>query len=467
MRKITTSNPATGEPLAEYTLHENARVDAILDHAQTAFTNWRRTPMAERAARMQRLSELLKERADELAQIMCREMGKPLKEGRAEANKCAWVCAYYAEHADAFLRNEPIASDAAESYVAFEPLGLVLAIMPWNFPLWQVFRFAAPALMAGNVGVLKHASNVPECALAIEHLFQQAGFIEHVFSTLLIDSDQTQALIDDDRIQAVTLTGSHSAGKAVAARAGAALKKVVLELGGSDPYVILDDADLDHAARICVQSRLINGGQSCIAAKRFIVTEKNRAAFETKVVEEMQKARMGDPTKESTQIGPQARADLRDALHRQVEDSVAQGARCLLGGVIPDGKGAYYPPTVLTDVRRGMPAYEEELFGPVAAIISVADEKEAIVTANDTSFGLGAALFTRDVQKGKRIAEQELQAGCCFVNDFVKSDPRLPFGGIKQSGFGRELSHYGIKEFVNIKTVYISPTTWDEEAQTS
>jgi len=327
--------------------------------------------------------------------------------------------------------------------------------MPWNFPFWQVLRFAAPALMAGNTALLKHASNVPGCALAIEGLFERAGFPPNVFRTLFISSAKVHPIIADPRISAITLTGSTPAGRAVAESAGRALKKTVLELGGSDPYVILADADLDRAVAACAVSRLINGGQSCIAAKRFIVVDKIRPAFEQALTKHMGSVRMGDPKQEETQLGPQARHDLRDDLHRQVQQSLAQGARLLLGGEIPDDPGAYYPPTVLTDVAKGVPAYDQELFGPVAAIVPVADRKQAIAAANDTPFGLGAAVFTANTSIGRQIAEHELDAGCCFVNDFVRSDPRLPFGGIKESGYGRELGPHGIREFTNLKTVVL------------
>jgi succinate-semialdehyde dehydrogenase/glutarate-semialdehyde dehydrogenase len=327
--------------------------------------------------------------------------------------------------------------------------------MPWNFPFWQVFRFAAPALMAGNTAVLKHASNVPGCALAIEDVFREAGFPGNVFHTLLAGSSQVDSIIEHPLVRAVTLTGSTPAGRAVAAKAGERLKKTVLELGGSDPYVVLDDADLELAAATCVASRLINSGQSCIAAKRFIVTEKNRGEFERRFVERMKAVRMGNPLDETTQVGPQARRDLRDDLQRQVDESLARGARLLLGGHVPEGPGAFYPPTVLTDVRPGMPAYDEELFGPVAAIIAVADEEEALRVANDSAFGLGAALFSRNVARARQLAAERIEAGTVVVNTFVRSDPRLPFGGIKESGYGRELSHFGIREFVNVKTVYV------------
>ena len=340
--------------------------------------------------------------------------------------------------------------------MAHRPLGTVLAVMPWNFPLWQVFRFAAPALMAGNTGLLKHAANVPGCALAIESILREAGFPEHAFRTLLIDSAQVRAVIRHKAVAAVTLTGSTGAGRAVGKQAGDRLKPSVLELGGSDPYLILADADLDRAVESCVASRLINSGQSCIAAKRFIVVEKVREEFEERFVARMRRARTGDPMQETTDVGPMARRDLRDELHDQVRRSIDAGARCLLGGERPDGPGAHYPPTVLTDVTRKSPAHKEELFGPVAAIMPVKTEKAAIKAANDSVFGLGAAVFTRDVERGERIARDELQAGACFVNAFVKSDPRLPFGGIKESGYGRELSHHGIRDFVNVKTVYVA-----------
>jgi succinate-semialdehyde dehydrogenase / glutarate-semialdehyde dehydrogenase len=453
--KITTINPATNEPIRDYTLLESAEVRKILTASNRAYTKWRRTSFAERAELMRAAGRVLRERAPEFARLMTAEMGKPVKSARAEAEKCALVCDYYAEHAESMLGRESIATEASNSFACFEPLGVVLAVMPWNFPFWQVFRFAAPALMAGNVGVLKHASNVPGCALAIEEVFRQAGFPADVFRTLLIDNRTAKAVIKNKYVRAVTLTGSTAAGQSVAATAGKALKKSVLELGGSDPYLILADADIEAAAAACATSRLINSGQSCIAAKRFIVVESVREEFERRFVAHMSAAKMGDPMNEEHTIGPQARHDLRDELHDQVQKSIAKGARCLLGGQIPAGPGAYYPPTVLTDVKKGMVAYHEELFGPVASIIPVKNERAAIQVANDSIFGLGAAVFTRDVARGERIAATELEAGCCFVNDFVKSDPRLPFGGIKTSGYGRELSHYGIKEFVNIKTVSV------------
>jgi len=432
-----------------------AEVRAAVEASHRAFVDWRRTEFSERAALMRKAAAVLRDRRESYARLMADEMGKPITGGRAEVDKCALVCDYYAEGAAAFLADEEIASDATHSFVTYQPLGVVLAVMPWNFPFWQVFRFAAPALMAGNAGVLKHASNVPGSALAIEEVFRDAGFPEHLFRTLLIGSAQVEAVIANPLVKAVTLTGSTPAGRAVARKAGEMLKKTVLELGGSDPYVILEDAEIEAAAAICAASRVINSGQSCIAAKRFIVVESQRKRFEELFVAEMKAQKMGDPLEEDTVVGPQARRDLRDDLHRQVRDSIALGARCLLGGEVPDGPGAYYPPTVLTDLRRGMPAYHEELFGPVAALIPVADEAEAIRVANDSVFGLGAAVFTADAARGERIAAEQIEAGSCFVNTFVRSDPRLPFGGIKESGYGRELSYFGIREFVNVKTVYV------------
>lgn len=453
---IVAVNPATNEQIREYDEHGPDEVKEIITAANAAYENWQHTSFAQRAELMRAAAHILRQKAGEFARLMTEEMGKPIKDGRAEAEKCAWVCDYYADNAEKFLERELVETDAKKSFVTFQPLGVVLAIMPWNFPFWQVFRFAAPNLMAGNVGLLKHASNVPGCALTIESIFRAAGFPDNVFRSLMVGSDQVDAIIENPLVRAVTLTGSTPAGRAVAKKAGEMIKKTVLELGGSDAYVILDDADMQLAVNTCVSSRLINSGQSCIAAKRFIVTEKNREEFERLYVQRMRVANMGDPMQEETEVGPQARADLRDDLHRQVQDSIQNGAKLLLGGQIPDGPGAYYPPTVLTNVKKGMPAYDEELFGPVAAIIPVADEDEAIRVANDSVFGLGAAVFTRDIQRGEHIAANKLQAGACFVNSFVKSDPRLPFGGIKESGYGRELAVYGIKEFVNIKSVYIS-----------
>jgi len=454
--KIVSVNPATGEAIREYDEIPPEGVSRAVEESHEAFLAWRRTGFPERAALMKKAARVLRENAAEYAKLMALEMGKPVRDGRAEVEKCAWVCEYYAENAERFLQPETIETEAAESFVAFQPLGVVLAVMPWNFPLWQVFRFAAPGLMAGNAGLLKHASNVPGCALAIEDIFREAGFPEGVFRTLLIGSGQVGSVIEHPLVRAATLTGSTPAGSSVAKKAGEMLKKTVLELGGSDPYVVLEDADIEAAVASCVTSRLINTGQSCIAAKRFVVVEPVRKRFEELYLGELRSRKVGDPMDENTVVGPMARRDLRDELHDQVKRSIEMGARCLLGGEIPEGPGAYYPPTLLTDVEKGMPVYEEEVFGPVAAIIPVRDEEEAIRVANDSVFGLGAAVFTGDLAKGRRIASEELEAGCCFVNDFVRSDPRLPFGGVKQSGYGRELSHYGIKEFVNVKTVVVN-----------
>jgi succinate-semialdehyde dehydrogenase/glutarate-semialdehyde dehydrogenase len=404
---------------------------------------------------MMNASNILRVKKEEYSKLMTLEMGKPIAQSRAEVEKCAWVCEYYAENAEKFLGDELISTDASKSFVSFQPLGIVLAVMPWNFPFWQVFRFAAPGLMAGNAGILKHASNVSGCALAIEEVFREAGFPENLFSTILVPSSQMEEVIKNEKIKAVTLTGSVPAGKAVAKTAGSVLKKTVMELGGSDPYLILEDADLEMASDTCVTARLINGGQSCIAAKRFIVVEKVYDSFEKLYLEKMKSKKMGDPFDEANHIGPQASVPLRDELHLQVEKSIELGAKLLLGGKIPEMRGAWYPPTVLTNVKKGMPAYDEELFGPVAALIKAKDEAEAIEIANDSIFGLGAAVFTKDVNRGEKIAKEKIEAGCCFVNAFVKSDPRLPFGGIKESGYGRELSSFGIREFVNIKSVFV------------
>ncbi|TFB10699.1 NAD-dependent succinate-semialdehyde dehydrogenase [Candidatus Marinimicrobia bacterium MT.SAG.3] len=452
---IEAVNPATGETIRQYEEFTSEEVKGIIEQAHEDFLSWRRTSFAERAKLMKSVAQVLRDDKEEYATLMALEMGKPIAAGRSEVEKCAWVCDYYADLAETFLKPEEISTDASKSFVMFQPLGVVLAVMPWNFPFWQLFRFAAPALMAGNAGVLKHASNVPGCALAIEQVFQKASFPKNIFRTLLVGSRQVEAIIENPLVRAVTLTGSIAAGKAVARKAGEVIKKTVLELGGSDPYLILEDADIVTTVTTCVTSRLINAGQSCIAAKRFVVVESQKKQFEELFVEQMRSQIMGDPMDENTTVGPQARHDLRDDLHRQVQESIEKGAKCLLGGEVPDGKGAYYPPTVLTDVKKGIPAYEEELFGPVAAIIPVQDEEEAIRVANDSAFGLGAAVFTEDVERGERIAATELEAGCCFVNASVKSDPRLPFGGVKESGYGRELSNYGIKEFVNIKTVFV------------
>jgi succinate-semialdehyde dehydrogenase/glutarate-semialdehyde dehydrogenase len=448
-------NPANGEIIKEYEELTLQEVEKIISQMNLEQQKWKSKSFSEKSTLMKKAAEILRENADNYAKLMALEMGKPIKSGRAEANKCAWVCDYYAENAETFLKPEMVETDADKSFVSFQPLGIIFAIMPWNFPFWQVFRFAAPALMAGNAGLLKHAPNVPGCALAIEEVFHKARFPNHIFRSLIIDVILAKKIIENPLIRAVTITGSTRAGKAVAAEAGAMVKKCVLELGGSDPYIILEDALIEDSVQTSVASRLINSGQSCIAAKRFIIVEKVYDEFEKQFVEEMKKYKMGDPLEEDTNIGPQARFDLRDELHRQVTESVEKGAKILMGGKIPDLAGAYYPQTVLTNVSKGMPAFDEELFGPVASLIKVKDEEEAIKVANKTEFGLGAAVFTKDIKKGERIATEDLEAGVCFVNEFVRSDPRLPFGGIKESGYGRELSHHGIKEFMNIKTIYI------------
>jgi succinate-semialdehyde dehydrogenase/glutarate-semialdehyde dehydrogenase len=391
---------------------------------------------------------------------MALEMGKPLAQGRSEVEKCAWVCEYYAENAATFLADEPIETDASRSYVHYEGLGIVLAIMPWNFPLWQLFRFGAPALMAGNGILLKHAPSVPGCALAIESILREAlecaGAPPALVANAFLSIELSGRAIEAPEVRAVTLTGSTRAGKAIAARAGAALKKVVLELGGSDPYVILEDADMEAAVNACVAGRMLNSGQSCIAAKRWIVVDAVRAEFETRVHVALAALVLGAPRDENVSVGPMARVDLRDELHRQVEQSVAAGAKLVLGGKVPDRPGAWYPPTLLVDVCPGMPAFDEELFGPVGALVAARDEAHAIELANRTPYGLGAAVLTGDVARGERIAREQLAAGSCFVNAFVRSDPRLPFGGIKDSGYGRELGPHGIREFVNAKTIYVA-----------
>lgn len=448
-------NPFTAETVQTYREYTTPEINRILQQADDAYKLWRQTSFDHRAQRMKNLQALLLQKRDSLAVLMVSEMGKAVREALGEIDKCALACGYYAENSEAFLRNEVVQTAASESYICYQPIGTILAVMPWNFPFWQVFRFLAPALMAGNTGVLKHASNVSGCALAIEQLVAEAGFPENVFRTLLIGSTEVKAVIESPFIKAVTLTGSTPAGIAVAAAAGASLKKSVLELGGSDPYLILEDADLFTAAKLCVTSRLLNAGQSCIGAKRFIIADSIYDAFKAEFVRLMAAATYGDPLDPQTTIGPLARTDLRDELHLQVETSRKMGATVLLGGFIPEGNAAFYPPTVLENVSPGMPAYHEELFGPVAVLYRFKTIDEAIGIANDTVFGLGAGVFTADLAKGRELAEKGLEAGCVFVNDFVKSDPRLPFGGIKASGYGRELSYVGIREFVNIKTIVV------------
>ena len=448
-------NPFTGQIIEEYQEYSPTVVEEILQHVDLAFHSWKQTSFEQRVVCMKNFQTRLLAKKEDLADIIVSEMGKVKREAIGEIEKCALVCGFYAENAESFLKNEPIKTEAFESYISYQPIGIILAVMPWNFPFWQVFRFLAPALMAGNTGVLKHASNVSGCALAIEQLVRDAGFPENVFRTLLISSKEVKAVIENPLIKAVTLTGSTPAGRSVASVAGATLKKSVLELGGSDPYLILEDANIEIAARLCATSRLLNAGQSCIGAKRFIVADAIYDSFMAEFVRLMDEARFGDPLDPETSIGPLARTDLRDELHLQVEKSSRMGATVLIGGYVPEGRAPFYPPTVLENVVSGMPAYHEELFGPVAVLFRVSSEEEAIRIANDTVFGLGAGIFTSDIKKGKMLAEKGLEAGCIFINDFVKSDPRLPFGGIKESGYGRELSMIGIHEFVNAKTVLV------------
>ena len=453
---LTSIDPASGQVVATWATDGEREVGGALSRSAAAFGEWSRASFDARAAVLRRAAELLRAEAEAHARLMAQEMGKPLSQGRAEVEKCAWACEHYAAIAAAELASQPVATEGFASHVAFLPLGPVLAVMPWNFPFWQVLRFAAPNLMAGNTALLKHASNVQGCARAIESLLRRAGLPPDAFINLAVEGAAVAALIARPQVAAVTLTGSTQAGRAVGRAAGEALKKSVLELGGSDPYVVLADADVERAAESCVASRLINTGQSCIAAKRFIVVEPVRARFTEAVVERMRAATQGPPLQQpDAALGPQARADLRDELHAQVEGSVARGARRLLGGKRPSGAGAFYPPTVLDDVRPGLPAFDEETFGPVAAIVPARDEDQALDLANAGGFGLGAALFTADAERGARLAERRLEAGSCFVNDFVRSDPRLPFGGIKASGYGRELGTFGLREFVNVKTVCV------------
>jgi succinate-semialdehyde dehydrogenase / glutarate-semialdehyde dehydrogenase len=453
--RLETFDPASGQPGLVYEGHSQEEASAIAKSAHAAWQGWRWTSFAERAQRMRAAAAVLRTRRDEYAALMTAEMGKTVTDGRAEIEKCAGACEWFADHAEEYLARRPADVGGPKAFVTYNPLGVVLAVMPWNFPFWQVIRFAAPGLMAGNAGVLKHASNVPGCALALENLFREAGFPEDLFRTVLIPGRAVKALIEDDAIAAVTLTGSVDAGRSVASVAGAVLKKSVLELGGADAYVVLEDADPEHAAQVCATARMVNGGQSCIAGKRFIVVESIRPAFEKALVEKMNGYVMGDPRDVATKLGPMQSVAARDEIHDQVRRSREKGARLLTGGVIPDHPGAWYPATVLTDVRPGMPAHDEEVFGPVAAVISAPDEAEAIRIANDSPFGLGSGVLTRDLEKGERIAAEELEAGLAFVNHNVRSDPRMPFGGVKHSGFGRECADFGIREFVNIKSVLV------------
>lgn len=448
-------DPSSDQLIQEYAVHSESDVQRSIEQTQQTWLRWKHTEFQERQELMHNAASVLRDNMAKYAKLMTLEMGKVITGSRAEIEKCAWVCEYYADHAQEMLADERVETSASRSFVAFEPIGIVLAVMPWNFPFWQVFRFAAPALMAGNAGLLKHASNVPGCALAIEDVFRKAGFPEDLFSTLMIGAPAVDTVIEHPHVKAVTLTGSEPAGSHVASTAGRVLKKTVLELGGSDPYIVLDDADLDACARTSVDARMINTGQSCIAAKRFIVVDSMLKEFEARQVRIMSEMTMGNPLLEETQVGPMARQDLRDELHAQVVSSLNEGAKLLLGGEPVDGPGAFYHPTVVTNVSRGMSLYHEETFGPVSAIIPVRDEEEAIAVANDSDFGLGASLWTGNVKSGEALARQ-IESGSVFVNGMVVSDPRLPFGGIKNSGYGRELSQFGIREFVNIKTIWIA-----------
>ncbi len=447
-------NPVNGEIISEIPAWDEKAIEQALAQVAEAGHLWAATPMEERCQRMRRAAEILLENKEHYAELVTREMGKLIGEARAEVEKCAWVCEYYAEYGPGFLQKQMIDSDASRSYVAFQPMGPVLAVMPWNFPLWQVFRFAAPALIAGNVGILKHASNVPQSALAIEEVFHKAGFPANVFRTFMIRASQVSALLEDPRVKAVTLTGSEPAGRKVAATAGANIKKSLLELGGSDAFIVLEDADLDLAVQQAIASRFLNAGQSCIAAKRFIVVDAIAEDFLARFKAGVEALKAGDPFDPTTTLAPMARVDLRDELHQQVLDSIAAGAVAVTGCEVIAGKGAYYKASILDRVEPGMRAYSEEFFGPVAIVIRARDEAEAIRIANDTPFGLGGSVWTRDSQRGERVALQ-VESGATFVNGMVKSDPRLPFGGAKNSGYGRELSLLGIREFVNAKTIWV------------
>jgi succinate-semialdehyde dehydrogenase/glutarate-semialdehyde dehydrogenase len=458
-------NPYTGRTLRRFTEFSWVKTERILAQAHRAAAMWRTTTFAERATVLRRAGALLRERQDALAHLMALEMGKPLRDGRAEAQKCAACCDYYAAHAEGFLADEEVKTDAGRSFISYAPLGVVLAVMPWNFPLWQVVRFAAPALMAGNVGLLKHAPNVPQCALALEQIFHDAGLPPAAFRTLLIGNEPVARLLADARVAAVTLTGSERAGVAVGTAAGQHLKKAVLELGGSDPFIVLADADVPLAAKTAAQARMINAGQSCIAAKRFIVEKPVQAEFVRLLKGHLEQLRYGDPLADTTDYGPLARPDLADELARQVADSVARGAKVALAGGQPKPGAAEFRPMILTNVKKGQRAYAEELFGPVALVLTARDADHALALANDSEFGLGAAVWTRDLARAEALARQ-LESGAVFINGMVKSAPELPFGGVKKSGHGRELSYVGIREFVNIKSVWIAKAAQPDPART-
>jgi succinate-semialdehyde dehydrogenase / glutarate-semialdehyde dehydrogenase len=452
---IATTDPSTGKRLDTYHEFSARQLERALESATRAARSWSRSTFAARAKLLRQVARALRRNAAAYASLVTSEMGKPIAQAKAEIEKCALNCEFYAGHGAAFLADERPADAPSHRYVTYQPMGVVLAIMPWNFPFWQVFRGAAPALMAGNAMLLKHASNVTGCSLAIERVFREAGAPRGLFQSIVVSGRRAQGLVADPRVAMATLTGSTQVGQAVAAAAGAAMKKGVFELGGSDAYVVLEDADIALAAELCAESRLYNNGQSCVSAKRFIVVEKVRREFESAFRERLAARGFGDPRDDATLVGPLARGDLREELHGQVRGSIARGAKLLLGGRIPPGPGFHYPATLLTGVRPGMPAYHEELFGPVAAIIPARNEADAIRIANDTAFGLGAAVFTRNRRRGERIAREELQAGNAFVNEFVRSHPALPFGGIRQSGHGRELGAWGIREFTNVKTISV------------
>jgi len=453
---IQTINPTTGEVLETFEPYSEQQVNQALDQARQAFLHWRTISFTERGKYLHSVASHLRDHKTELARIAVLEMGKSITEAEAEVEKCAWNCDFFAENAESFLRDEKVASNASESYVAFRPLGVVLAIMPWNFPYWQVFRFAAPTLMAGNTSVLKHASNVSRVALEIERIFQEAGLPQGVLRTVLVPGSETGRLIEDSRIAAVTLTGSEAAGVEVAATSGHVLKKTVLELGGSDPFIVLEDADLDEAAQVAVTARFQNNGQSCIAAKRFIVVDSVAEAFEQKFVANTARLKVGDPLEYDTRIGPLARKDLQETLDQQVQQSIQQGAKVLIGGKAREGKGNFYEPTILTNVTPQMSVFTDETFGPVAAVIRARDTEHALELANDSKFGLSSNLWTRNIEQARELTAR-IEAGGVFINGMTASDPRLPFGGVKHSGYGRELSSFGIREFVNVQTVWIGP----------
>jgi succinate-semialdehyde dehydrogenase/glutarate-semialdehyde dehydrogenase len=449
-------NPANGKILQEFPRMETSLIDGKIHKIRESFHEWKSKTFYERTVLMKKAASLLESGKENYAKLITLEMGKTYKSAIKEVEKCAWIMNYFADHAEEFLKDEIIKTDAIKSFVTFNPLGIILAVMPWNFPFYQVIRFAAPALMAGNVCILKHSSNVQGCAIAIEEIFIQAGFPENTFNNFNVEGSTVESIIRNKNISAVTLTGSTPAGIQVATAAASLLKRSVLELGGSDAYIILEDVNIDKAVEIATTARLQNNGETCIAGKRFIVIEKIQEKFLEKFKKSMESRIMGDPMLEDTDYGPLARKDLREQLHEQVLKSIKHGAELLTGGFIPEGEGYYYPATILTDVKPGMPAFDEELFGPVAAVIYARDETEAIELANHSNYGLGSAVITSDLSKGEKIASEKLEAGNAFVNHIVVSDPRLPFGGIKESGYGRELSHYGIKEFVNIKSVWVS-----------